>query len=31
MAILANALASIFAFAQLQSWVVFPNKPEVMI
>ena len=27
MAILANALSSIFAFAQLQSWVVFPNKP----
>ena len=27
MAIIANALASIFAFAQLQGWVVFPNKP----
>ena len=27
MAILANALASVFAFAQLQSWVIFPNKP----
>ena len=27
MAILANLLASIFAFIQLQSWVVWPNKP----
>ena len=27
MAILANLLASIFAFAQLQSWVIFPDKP----
>ena len=27
MAILANALASVFAFAQLQSWVVWPDKP----
>ena len=27
MAILANLLASIFAFIQLQSWVVWRNKP----
>ena len=27
MAILANLLATIFAFIQLQSWVVWPNKP----
>ena len=27
MAIIANAIASVFAFIQLQGWVVFPNKP----
>ena len=27
MAILANMVASVFAFVQLQSWVVWPDKP----
>ena len=27
MAIIANVIAAMFAFAQLQSWVIWPDKP----